>query len=54
MGKKHCKFTYWVDGEHHLGYLDEFPDYVTQGTSLDELKAHLLDLYKDLKEGADR
>jgi len=35
-----------------LGYLDQYPDYMTQGTSLDDLKEHLLDLYKDLSSGA--
>jgi len=44
-------FTYWQDGEMWLGYLDEFPDYMTQGTSLADLKEHLLDLYKDLSSG---
>jgi len=27
-----------------LGYLEEYPDYWTQGTSLEELKQNLLDL----------
>lgn len=31
-----------------LGYFEEFPDYMTQGESLDDLKEHLLDLYRDL------
>ena len=44
-------FTYWQDGEMWLGYLDEFPDYMTQGTSLDDLKEHLLDLHNDLTSG---
>lgn len=44
-------FNYWQDGDAWLGYLDEFPDYMTQGTSLDDLKAHLIDLYKDLSSG---
>jgi hypothetical protein len=44
-------FTYWQDGETWLGYLDRYPDYMTQGTSLDDLKEHLLDLYKDLSAG---
>ena len=35
-----------------LGYLDEYPDYLTQGTSLDDLKEHLLDLYRDLVSGS--
>jgi predicted RNase H-like HicB family nuclease len=44
-------FTYWQDGDMWLGYLDEFPDYMTQGTSLDDLKDHLIDLHKDLSGG---
>ena len=44
-------FTYWQDGEAWLGYLDEFPDYLTQGESLGDLKAHLADLYRDLTSG---
>jgi predicted RNase H-like HicB family nuclease len=34
-----------------LGYLDEYPDYWTQGDSLDDLRAHLSDLYSDLSSG---
>jgi len=44
-------FTYWQDGDMWLGYLDQYPDYMTQGTSLEDLKEHLLDLYKDLSSG---
>jgi hypothetical protein len=44
-------FTYWQDGNDWLGHLDEFPDYVTQGESLDDLKAHLADLQRDLPSG---
>ena len=44
-------FTYWQDGEAWVGFLDEFPDYLTQGESLDDLKAHLADLYRDLTSG---
>lgn len=49
---KTLAFTYWQDGDAWLGYLDEFPDYLTQGESLEDLKAHLLDLYRDLTLGA--
>lgn len=45
-------FTYWQDGVHFIGYLDAYPDYQTQGESLDDLKEHLLDLYKDLSTDA--
>jgi hypothetical protein len=44
-------FTYWQDEKMWLGYLDEYPDYMTQGISLDDLKEHLLDLYNDLSSG---
>ena len=48
---KALSFTYWQDGEDWIGHLDEFPDYSTQGSSLDDLKAHLLDLYRELTSG---
>jgi predicted RNase H-like HicB family nuclease len=41
-------FTYWQDNGMWLGYLDEFPDYTTQGTSLEDLKEHLLDIHKEI------
>ena len=49
--KATTSFTYWQDGDAWLGYLDEFPDYWTQGESLDDLKAHLADLHADLSGG---
>ena len=45
-------FTWWKDGDFLIGYLDEYPDYQTQGESLEDLKVHLLDLYKDLSTDA--
>ena len=45
-------FTYWQDGGDWIGYLDEFPDYLTQGSSLEDLREHLADLYPDLTSGA--
>ncbi len=34
-----------------LGYLQEYPDYWSQGLSLKELEENLRDLYKDLSSG---
>lgn len=48
---KNVGFTYWQDGADWIGYLDEYPDYQTQGTNLEDLKAHLADLHKDLTSG---
>jgi predicted RNase H-like HicB family nuclease len=44
-------FTYWQDGKDWIGYLDEFPDYMTQGESFEELKENLADLHRDLISG---
>jgi predicted RNase H-like HicB family nuclease len=49
--KPQISFTYWQDGDMWLGYLDEFPDYATQGESFDDLKEHLADLHHDLAGG---
>lgn len=45
------RMIYWQDGEFWLGYLEEFPDYLSQGLSFDELKGNLADLYRDLTSG---
>ena len=46
MEKK--KYIFWQDENMWIGYLVEFPDYLTQGETLDELKENLKDIYKDL------
>ena len=48
---KNSRFVYWQDGKHWVGYLEEFPDYLTQGESLEDLKEHLRDLQTDLTSG---
>jgi predicted RNase H-like HicB family nuclease len=45
------KYVYWQEGDAWLGYLQEYPDYWTQGDSLDDLLDHLKDLYLDLAGG---
>ncbi len=45
------KFVFWQDEDKWLGYLEEYPDYMTQGENLDDLKDHLLDLHQDLTGG---
>jgi len=34
-----------------LGYLEEFPDYMTQGETLQELEDNLRDIYEELTSG---
>ncbi len=45
------KNVYWKDGDSWMGYLEEYPDYMTQGTTLEELKENLKDIYKELLSG---
>jgi predicted RNase H-like HicB family nuclease len=45
------KIIYWQDGEYWLGYVEEFPDYLTQGITLDELQENLKDIYLELSSG---
>lgn len=45
------KIIYWEEDGAWLGYLEEYPDYWTQGETLDDLREHLRDLYADLTSG---
>jgi len=45
------KFIYWEDDAAWIGYLQDYPDYWTQGDSLDDLEEHLVDLFRDLTSG---
>lgn len=45
------KYVYWQDGDMWIGYLEEYPDYKTQGESLEELKENLKDIYQELTSG---
>ena len=45
------KFVYWQEEKMWVGYMEEYPDYMTQGETLDELKENLRDIYKELTTG---
>ena len=45
------RYVRWQDGNIWLGYLEEYPDYLTQGSSLEDLEDHLRDLHQDLTGG---
>ena len=44
------RYVHWQDCDHWFGYLEEYPDYWTQGESLDDLIDHLKDLYHDFSQ----
>ncbi|MDP2896818.1 MAG: type II toxin-antitoxin system HicB family antitoxin [bacterium] len=46
MEKK--KFVYYQEEDMWIGWLEEFPDYRTQGGTLEELEENLKDIYEEL------
>ena len=49
MEKK--KFVYWQDDDMWIGFLEEYPDYMTQGASIKELQENLKDIFSELNSG---
>jgi predicted RNase H-like HicB family nuclease len=48
---KTARFTYWQDGDYFLGFLNDYPDYHTQGQSKEELIGNLKSLLVGLQSG---
>jgi len=46
-----ARYVHWQDGAMWLGCFEGFPDYLTQGETLEELQENLRDLYRDLTSG---
>ena len=42
------KYVHWQDDEFFIGHFVDYPDYLTQGKSLEELKVNLESLHNDL------
>ncbi|HHT9131738.1 MAG TPA: type II toxin-antitoxin system HicB family antitoxin [Candidatus Tripitaka californicus] len=45
------RYVYWQENNMWIGYLEEYPDYMTQGETIEELKENLKDIYKELTSG---
>lgn len=45
------KYVSWQDENIWLGYLEQYPDYMTQGKTKKELKDNLKDIYNELNSG---
>ncbi|MFZ2632701.1 MAG: hypothetical protein WA081_19975 [Desulfosalsimonadaceae bacterium] len=46
---KTIRYTWWKDGDFYLGYLNDYPDYQTQGLSKEELMENLADILRDIE-----
>jgi len=45
------KFIYYQENDVWVGWLEEYPDYRTQGKTIDELKVNLKDIYDEINTG---
>jgi hypothetical protein len=45
------EYTYWRDGDIFLGFLNDHPDYWTQGETKQELIENLKDILVDIGSG---
>ena len=45
------RYVHWRYRDFYLGYLMDYPNYTTQGETEEDLKEHLISLYKDLTSG---
>jgi predicted RNase H-like HicB family nuclease len=45
------KFVYYQEDDKWVGWMEEYPDYRTQGNTLNELKDNLKEIYDDITTG---
>ncbi len=45
------KIVVWEEDGGWLGYIQDYPDYWTQGETREDIHEHLRDLYADLTSG---
>ena len=51
MSVKTIRYVYWKEDDAWLGYLEDYPDYMTQGETLDELRENLRDIFDEVTGG---
>jgi len=49
--RQKLRYVYWQDDDWWLGYLEDYPDYWTQGRTPEELEENLRDLFIELSGG---
>lgn len=47
------KIVIWQEDKWWFGYLQDYPDFQTQGKSLKKLRENLKDLYRDIRGGGE-
>jgi len=44
-------YSWWMEDDFYLGYIDEYPQYPTQGENLNDLENGLKEIYRWIKDG---
>ena len=44
-------YTYEMEGDFFVGYLDDYPEHPTQGENLKDFEENLLDIYQMIRDG---
>jgi predicted RNase H-like HicB family nuclease len=44
-------YSWWKEDNFYLGYIDEYPQYPTQGEDLEDLEKGLVEIYNWIKDG---
>jgi hypothetical protein len=44
-------YSWWMEDDFYLGYIDEYPQYPTQGENLTDLENGLKEIYGWIKDG---
>ncbi len=45
------RYVHWQEEDFHLGHFEDYPDYITQGRTLEELAENLKSLHDDITSG---
>jgi len=45
------KYTDEMDGDFFVGYLDDYPEFPTQGENLEDFEKNLMDIYEMVQDG---
>ena len=45
-------YSYEMVGDFYVGYLNDYPEYSTQGKSLKDFEQNLMDIYEMIKDGS--
>ena len=45
------KYVYWKHGGLWVGYFEKYPEYLSQGETISELKEGLLIIYNSIRQG---